>query len=64
MQTCETRMRMGRRRPRGARRTGRRYTLCGCNNTILGVLPNVRKVPYDPVLFRQSTGKGKRSDQF
>jgi tripartite-type tricarboxylate transporter receptor subunit TctC len=25
------------------------YTLCGCNNTILGVLPNVRKVPYDPV---------------
>jgi len=25
------------------------YTLCGCNNTILGVLPNLRKVPYDPV---------------
>jgi tripartite-type tricarboxylate transporter receptor subunit TctC len=24
------------------------YTLCGCNNAILGVLPHVRKVPYDP----------------
>ncbi|MES2183617.1 MAG: tripartite tricarboxylate transporter substrate binding protein [Pseudomonadota bacterium] len=24
------------------------YTLCGCNNAILGVLPNVRKVGYDP----------------
>ena len=24
------------------------YTLCGCNNAILGVLPHVRKVGYDP----------------
>lgn len=24
------------------------YTLCGCNNAILGVLPHLRKVPYDP----------------
>jgi tripartite-type tricarboxylate transporter receptor subunit TctC len=24
------------------------YTLCGCNNAILGVLPNMRKVGYDP----------------
>ncbi|HTK00416.1 MAG TPA: tripartite tricarboxylate transporter substrate binding protein [Bordetella sp.] len=34
---------------RVARATPDGYTLCGCNNTILGVLPNVRKVPYDPV---------------
>jgi tripartite-type tricarboxylate transporter receptor subunit TctC len=32
-----------------ARSTPDGYTLCGCNNTILGVLPNVRHVPYDPV---------------
>ncbi|CAN5258905.1 tripartite tricarboxylate transporter substrate binding protein [soil metagenome] len=24
------------------------YTICGCNNAILGVLPNLRKVCYDP----------------
>jgi tripartite-type tricarboxylate transporter receptor subunit TctC len=24
------------------------YTLCGCNNAILGVLPHLRKVSYDP----------------
>ncbi|ALM86159.1 tripartite tricarboxylate transporter substrate binding protein [Bordetella sp. N] len=34
---------------RVARSTPDGYTLCGCNNTILGVLPNLRKVPYDPV---------------
>jgi tripartite-type tricarboxylate transporter receptor subunit TctC len=32
-----------------ARATPDGYTLCGCNNAILGVLPHVRKVPYDPV---------------
>jgi tripartite-type tricarboxylate transporter receptor subunit TctC len=31
-----------------ARATPDGYTLCGCNNAILGVLPHVRKVPYDP----------------
>ena len=31
-----------------ARATPDGYTLCGCNNAILGVLPNVRKVAYDP----------------
>jgi tripartite-type tricarboxylate transporter receptor subunit TctC len=33
---------------RVARSVADGYTLCGCNNAILGVLPNVRKVPYDP----------------
>ncbi|MNX18628.1 Tripartite tricarboxylate transporter family receptor [compost metagenome] len=34
---------------RVARAAADGYTLCGCNNAILGVLPQVRKVPYDPV---------------
>ncbi|MEY4264036.1 MAG: hypothetical protein RL373_604 [Pseudomonadota bacterium] len=28
------------------------YTFCGCNNAILGVLPQLRKVSYDPKLFK------------
>lgn len=32
------------------------YTLCGCNNAILGVLPHVRKVPYDPVKSYRPVG--------
>ncbi len=31
-----------------ARATPDGTTLCGCNNAILGVLPHLRKVPYDP----------------
>lgn len=27
-------------------------TFCGCNNAILGVLPQLRKVSYDPKLFK------------
>lgn len=41
---------------RVARATPDGYTLCGCNNTILGVLPNVRKVPYDPVTSFRPVG--------
>jgi tripartite-type tricarboxylate transporter receptor subunit TctC len=32
------------------------YTLCGCNNAILGVLPHVRKVPYDPAKSYRPVG--------
>ncbi|WP_051237451.1 Bug family tripartite tricarboxylate transporter substrate binding protein [Ottowia thiooxydans] len=32
-----------------ARATPDGNTLCGCNNAILGVLPHLRKVPFDPV---------------
>ena len=31
-----------------ARATPDGNTLCGCNNAILGVLPHLRKVPFDP----------------
>lgn len=34
------------------RATADGYTFCGCNNAILGVLPQLRKVSYDPKLFK------------
>ncbi len=41
---------------RVARAAADGYTLCGCNNAILSVLPHLRKVGYDPVKSYRPVG--------